>query len=111
MEQAAESMAISNNLEYQGFLKCGMCAILENNILLPVNHAAHILCMCRKGEEPYEEFRNRENGDKAAGAAPFCDRGCRRHVQKLGKRSSGHEVSLLGTSQGCGGGSGGGMES
>ena len=45
MEQAAESMAISNNLEYQGFLKCGMCAILENNILLPVNHAAHILCM------------------------------------------------------------------
>ena len=54
MEQAAESMAISNNIEYQGFLKCGMCAILENNILLPVNHAAHILCMCRKGEEPYE---------------------------------------------------------
>ena len=75
MEQAAESMAISNNLEYQGFLKCGMCAILENNILLPVNHAAHILCMCRKGEEPYEEFRNRKNGDKAAGAAPLCDRG------------------------------------
>ncbi len=65
-----------------------MCAILENNILLPVNHAVHILCMCRKGEEPYEEFRNRENGDKAAGAAPFCDRGCRRHVQKLGKRST-----------------------
>jgi len=73
-------MTISNNLEYQGFLKCGMCAILENNILLPVNHAAHILCMCRKGEEPYEEFRNRKNGDKAAGAAPLCDRGRRRHV-------------------------------
>ena len=76
MEQAAESMAISNNLEYQGFLKCGMCAILENNILLPVNHAAHIPCMCMKGEDYDEEFRNRKIGDRAAGTAAFCGGGC-----------------------------------
>lgn len=58
--------------------------------------------MCRKGEEPYEEFRNRKNGDKAAGSSPYVIEDADA-MFRTGQTIPGHEVPHLGTSQGCGG--------